>query len=205
VTLPDPRRSSPAALRNRAPILAALRRHLPQRPAHVLEIASGTGEHAVFFAQALPHLVWQPSDPDPANRASIAAYRDDCALANLQAPIDLDATAADWPVAACDAIFCANMVHIAPWQTTLGLLDGAKRTLRAGGVLALYGPFFEDGAPTPASNLAFDADLRARDPAWGIRRAGDVAAAAAAAGFAVPQRIAMPANNLCLVFVRDGL
>ena len=203
MTPSDPRRTSPAALRNREPILGVLREHLPQRAAQVLEIASGTGEHAVYFARALPHLVWQPSDPDPANRASIAAYRDDCALANLQAPIDLDTTAGDWPTAGCDAIFCANMVHIAPWQATLGLLGGAKRKLRAGGTLVLYGPFFEDDVPTAASNLAFDAELRARDPVWGIRGVGEVAAAAA--GFADPLRIAMPANNLCLVFVRDGL
>ena len=201
--LPDLRRSSPAALRNRAPILAELRRLLPQQAAFVLEIASGTGEHAVFMAQGLPHLVWQPSDPDAANRASIAAYREDSALANLRSPLALDATAPTWPIAACDAIFCANMVHIAPWEATLGLLGGAKRTLRAGGVLVLYGPYFEDEAPTPQSNLAFDADLRMRDTAWGLRRVADIAAAAA--GFDGPQRIAMPANNLCLVFVRNGL
>ncbi len=202
MTPADPRRTSPAALRNREPILAALQTHLPPNAAHVLEIASGTGEHAMFMAQNLPHLVWQPSDPDAANRASIAAYREDCGLANLRTPIELDATAATWPVAACDAIFCANMVHIAPWQATLGLLAGAKRTLKSSGVLVLYGPYLEDGVPTAASNLAFDADLRARNPAWGLRRLADVSAAAA--GFDGPQRVAMPANNLCLVFVRNG-
>jgi hypothetical protein len=205
VTEPDPHRSSPAALRNREPILAVLQKHLPPRDAHVLEIAAGTGEHAVFMAQKLPHLVWQPSDPDAANRASIAAYREDGNLANLRAPIELDTTAATWPVQSCDAIFCANMVHIAPWAATVGLLAGAKRTLPPSGVLILYGPFFEDDVPTAASNLAFDADLRTRNPAWGIRRLADVAAAAAAAGFNAPQRVAMPANNLCLVFVRNGL
>ena len=203
MTLPDPRRSSPAALRNREPILAALQRHLPQKSGRVLEIASGTGEHAVFMAQKLPHLVWQPSDPDAANRDSIAAYREDSGLANLMAPIGLDTTQAIWPVAACDAIFCANMVHIAPWQATLGLLAGAKRTLAPSGVLVLYGPFIEDGVPTAASNLAFDADLRARNSAWGLRRVAEIAAAAA--GFDAPQRVAMPANNLCLVFVQNGL
>lgn len=203
MTPPDPRRSSPAALRNREPILAALQQHLPPHAEHLLEIASGTGEHAVFMAQALPRIVWQPSDPDAANRASIAAYREDSGLANLKAPIELDTTAAHWPIAACDAIFCANMVHIAPWQAALGLLAGAKRTLSPRGVLVLYGPYFEDGVPTAASNLAFDADLRARNPAWGIRRLADIAAAAA--GFDAPQRVAMPANNLCLVFVRNGL
>jgi SAM-dependent methyltransferase len=202
-TQPDPRRSSPAALRNREPILAVLQKHLPADTAHLLEIASGTGEHAVFFAQALAHVIWQPSDPDPANRASIAAYRADSRLANLRPPLDLDTTAAAWPIDACDAIFCANLVHIAPWQATLGLLCGARRTLRQGGVLVLYGPFFEDDVPTAASNLAFDADLRARDPAWGIRRLAEIAAAAA--GFERPQRIAMPANNLCLLLVRNGL
>lgn len=203
MTQTDPRRSSPAALRNRAPILAVLQKHLPPQTAHLLEIASGTGEHAVFFAQALPRLVWQPSDPDAANRASIAAYRDESGLANLKAPVELDTTAATWPVAACDAIFCANMVHIAPWDATLGLLAGARRILPRGGVLFLYGPYIEDDVPTVESNLAFDADLRARNPAWGLRRLAEIAAAAA--GFDAPQRLAMPANNLCLVFVRNGL
>lgn len=197
----DPRRSSPAALRNRDAILAVLQTHLPERGL-VLEIASGTGEHAVHFARHLPGLVWQPSDLDPANRQSIGAHRADAKLANLREPLALD-VCAPWPVAAADAIFCANMVHIAPWDAALGLLAGARRALGAGAKLVLYGPFFEDGKTPAPSNVAFDEDLRRRNPAWGIRKLGDVAAAAA--GFAAPLSVEMPANNLCLVFRRDGL
>jgi len=201
MSAPDPRRSSPAALRNRDAILAVLQAHLPDRGT-VLEIASGTGEHAVHFAQHLPGLVWQPSDRDPANRQSVDAYRSDTNLANLRPAVALD-VCEPWPVAAADAIFCANMVHIAPWAAALGLLAGARRVLGPGAPLVLYGPFFEDGKTPVPSNVAFDADLRRRDPAWGIRTLGDVVRAAA--GFSAPLAVAMPANNLCLVFRRDGL
>jgi hypothetical protein len=197
----DPRRSSPAALRNRGAILEILRAHLPHRGT-VLEIASGTGEHAVYFAQNLPTLIWQPSDLDAANRLSVAAYRADAKLANLCAPVALD-TCGDWPALSADAIFCANMIHIAPFEAALGLLAGARRLLGEGAPLILYGPYFEAGKSPAPSNVAFDEDLRRRNAAWGIRTLEDISKAAA--GFDAPLRIEMPANNLCLVFRRNGL
>jgi SAM-dependent methyltransferase len=193
----DPRRYAPATLRNRDPILAELRRLLPPRGL-VLEVASGTGEHCAHFAAALPALEWQPTDFDPDNRASIAAW---CAsLPNVRPPVAMDA-AAPWPVEAADAVLCINMIHIAPWDATLGLLRGAARALPAGAPLILYGPYRQDGVPTAPSNQEFDQSLRARDPAWGLRRLEDVAAAAAA-GFGPPAVTPMPANNLVVVFRR---
>jgi len=201
MTAPDPRRSSPAALRNRSAILEVLRTHLPKRGT-VLEIASGSGEHAVHFARNLPGLVWQPSDLDPANRLSVAAHRADAKLANLREPVALD-TCRDWPTLSVDAIFCANMIHIAPWEAALGLLAGARRLLHEGAPLILYGPYFEAGRPPAPSNVAFDADLRRSDSAWGIRALADVEKAAL--GFNLSLRIDMLANNLCLFFRRNGL
>ncbi|MBL6454909.1 DUF938 domain-containing protein [Belnapia sp. T6] len=195
----DARRYAPATLRNREPILAVLRRHLP--PAGlVLEVASGTGEHAAHFAAALPGLTFQPSDPEPAARTSIAAWG--AGLANLRPPLALDATGEDWPAA--DAVLCINMIHIAPWAATLGLMRGAARCLAPGGPLILYGPYRRGGAHTAPGNAAFDADLRARDPEWGVRDLESVAAAAAAQGFGPPVAEEMPANNLTLVFRRPG-
>jgi len=190
----DPRISSPAALRNREPILEVLRAHLP--PAGLLlEIASGTGEHAAHFAAHMPGWRFQPTDIEPARRASIDAW---CAgLPNVAPAIHLDTTA-PWPALRPDAILCCNMIHIAPWAAALGLFAGALDSGAA--TLILYGPFFRDGIETAASNLAFDADLRRRDPAWGIRRLEDVVAAAR--GFAVADTVLMPANNLCVVFRR---
>jgi SAM-dependent methyltransferase len=188
-------------LRNRAPILAVLKAELPTAGT-VLEIASGTGEHAAHFARNLPHLRWQPSDIDAANRASIQAHAADAGVANLPPPIALDVRAAEWPQKRAAAIFCANMIHIAPWETALGLFAGARRVLPKGGPLILYGPFFADGETPAPSNVAFDEDLRARNPAWGVRKIEDLIAAAA--GFDTPKRIAMPAENLCLVFRRNG-
>jgi hypothetical protein len=198
----DPRRSAPAALRNRDAILAVLRRHLPARGL-VLEVASGTGEHAVHLAAALPGLVFQPTDPDPASRGSIDAWAREAGLANLRPALALDAMAPpdSWPVAQADAVVCINMVHIAPWEATIGLLRGAVAVLAAvGAPLLLYGPFRRDGAHTAPSNAAFDAALRAENPAWGVRDLETVAEAAAAAGFGPPAVEAMPANNLTLVF-----
>ncbi len=195
----DARRFAPAAARNREPILAVLREHLPASGT-ALEIASGSGEHAVAFAAAFPSLVWQPSDPDPANRASIAAWIAAEGTPNLLPPIDLDATAEIWPLATADAVVCINMIHIAPWAACLGLLRGAARLLAPGGLLYLYGPFKRDSAHTAPSNAAFDESLRARDPAWGIRDLGEVSEAAA--GFARPAVVAMPANNLSVLFRR---
>jgi SAM-dependent methyltransferase len=194
-------RRAPSVARNRDPILDVLRRVLP--PAGlVLEIASGTGEHAVHVAAALPALTWQPSDRDPQALASNAAHRAAASLSNLAPPLALDVTAPAWPLAQADAIVCINMIHIAPWAACEGLMAGAGRVLSAGGVLYLYGPFQQGGAPTAPSNAAFDENLRARDPAWGVRDLGAVAAVAAANGLDLEARIEMPANNLSLVFRR---
>ncbi len=193
------RRSAPAALRNREPIAEVLREWLPPRGL-VLEIASGSGEHAVHFARAFPDLDWQPSDIDSGGMASIAAWRADSGLANLLPPVQLDSASADWPVAQTDAVLSVNMVHISPWAAALGLIRGAARVLRLGAPLILYGPWIEEDAPTAPSNLAFDADLRERNIEWGLRSVK--AFAEAAAGFNLQERRAMPANNLMLLFRR---
>ncbi|WP_242124981.1 DUF938 domain-containing protein [Sphingobium sp. Sx8-8] len=194
------KRHAPATGRNRDAILAILRGALPSSGL-VLEVASGSGEHAVHFAAAFPGLDWQPSDPDPAALASIAAWREEAGLANLHPPIRLDAEA-PWPVERADAILCINMVHISPWAATLGLLRGAGACLPPGGLLYLYGPYLRDGVATAPSNLAFDASLRARDPQWGLRRMEDVIAAADAQGLRLDRLAEMPANNLSLLFRR---
>ncbi|MEZ4366226.1 MAG: DUF938 domain-containing protein [Kofleriaceae bacterium] len=191
------KRHSPAAERNRAPILEVLRRVLPTH-GRVLELASGSGQHAVAFASALPGITWQPSDPDADARASIAAWRAEAALPNLAAPLDLDVTAPAWPVDPVDAVVAVNLVHISPWAATEALFAGAARVLRPGGVVVLYGPYRIDGDTAP-SNLAFDADLRARDPAWGVRELREVVAAADGCGLALAEVIAMPANNHVVV------
>jgi SAM-dependent methyltransferase len=193
-------RVSPSTARNREPILAVLREWLP---AHglVLEIAAGAGEHAVFNAAALPGLIWQPTDPDDEALASIAAWRDEAGLANVLAPLRLDASVpGDWPVARADAILNINMVHISPWAAAQGLMAGAGRLLAPGGVLFLYGPFIERDVETAPSNLAFDASLRARNPEWGIRALDEVVALAGANGLGLAGRVVMPANNLVVVF-----
>jgi hypothetical protein len=197
----DPRRHAPATARNRDPILDVLRGVLPARGI-VLEIASGSGEHAVHFARALPGLTFQPTDPDPDALTSIAAWGAESGLPNLRPPLLLDAAAQAWPVEAADAILCINMIHISPWRATEGLLAGAARLLAPGAPLTLYGPYRRDGVPTAPSNEAFDASLRARDPAWGLRQLEDVAVLAEAAGFGPPAVFEMPANNLSVVFRR---
>ena len=194
-------RSAPAAARNREPILLVLRDCLP-RSARVLEIASGTGEHAVWFSSALPELTWQPTDHDPQALRSIAAWRDKAGPPNLLPPLPLDAAADTWPVAQADAVVAINMVHIAPWTATQGLIAGTARVLPQGGLLFLYGPFREAGVHTAAGNAAFDADLRARDPSWGIRDLDEITALADQHGLMGPERIAMPTNNLSVVFRR---
>ena len=193
--------TSPAVARNREPILAVLRGILPNQGT-VLEVASGTGEHAAFFAEHLPHLIWQPTDPDPTALASIAAHRAAANLGNLCAPLVLDATASAWPLDKADAVVAINMIHISPWAASRGLMSGAARLLPAGGALYLYGPFKENGEHTTPSNAAFDASLRARDPQWGVRDVGDVMKLAAEHGFDFVKRVPMPANNLSLVFRR---
>ena len=195
--------SSPATARNRGPILEVLKRCLPAAGL-VLEIAAGAGEHAMFNAAALPGLRWRPTDPDPQALGSIAAWRGHAALPNLLPPLPLDAADPDaWPLDRADAVVNINMIHISPWATTEGLMKGAGRLLPADGVLFLYGPYIEAGVETAPSNLAFDENLRARHPAWGIRLLDDVKALAAAHGLQLAERIAMPANNLSLVF-RQG-
>lgn len=199
----DPaRRHAPAAARNRDPILAVLRDVLPSAGL-VLEVASGTGEHAVHFAAALPGLVWQPSDPDPQARASIAGWAAEAGLANLRPPIALDATATDWSIDHADALVCINMIHISPWAATLGLFAGAARILPPGAPLVLYGPYFRAEVETAPSNRAFDADLKARNPEWGLRDLAEIGAVAADAGFGHEAMAEMPANNLTVVFRRS--
>ena len=196
-----PKRSAPTVQRNRQPIADVLAEWLPKRGV-VLEIASGTGEHAVFFAERFPQLDWQPSDIHPAALSSIAAWRDSVALPNLRAPLAIDACKPDWPCESADAMLNINMVHISPWSCALGLLDGAARILPPGGPLILYGPWLSDAFDTVESNLDFDRDLRSRDPEWGLRRVEDFAAAAAERGLRLEQTRAMPANNLMLLLRR---
>lgn len=197
----SPKQHAPATLRNREPIAAVLAQELPAAGT-VLEVAAGTGEHAVHFAAAFPALHWQPTDPSAEALASIAAYREDYPGTNLSAPLLLDASAPDsWPVQAADAIVCINMVHISPWEATLGLFRGAAQVLGStGGPLILYGPYLEQGVETAPSNRDFDASLKARDPRWGLRAAEDLDRLAAQHGMARSARYAMPANNLILVF-----
>lgn len=192
-------RHAPATARNREPILAVLRDVLPERGL-VLEVASGTGEHAAAFAAALPALDWQPSDPDAEARASIDAWCAD--TSNVRPALALDAAAADWPIDRADAILCINMVHISPWTATEGLMAGAERLLAPGAPLYLYGPYRRAGVPTAPSNEAFDADLKARNPAWGLRDLADVTALASARGLLLDRVVDMPANNLSVVFRR---
>ncbi|MFM7348759.1 MAG: DUF938 domain-containing protein [Erythrobacter sp.] len=192
---------APATLRNREPIAEVLARELPASGT-VLEIAAGTGEHAVFFAARFPALRWLPTDPSADALASIAAYGQDYAGDNLAAPLLLDAAAPDrWPVTEAGAILCINMVHISPWEATLGLFRGAAQVLSsAGGPLILYGPYREEGVETAPSNLGFDASLRSRNPLWGLRIAEELGEVAAQHGFARSARYALPANNIMLVY-----
>jgi SAM-dependent methyltransferase len=197
----DARMSSPSALRNRGPILEVLRAHLPPSGT-LLEVASGTGEHVVHFAGHLPGWKFQPSDLDADRRASVDAWAQGHARIRPAIPLD---TTGSWPAGLLetglfDAVLCVNMIHIAPWAATIGLVAGAASVLRPGGSLVLYGPFLQDGVATAPGNIAFDADLRARDPSWGIRDLASVRELAITAGFAAPCVIAMPANNLSVVF-----
>ncbi len=193
------KRHAPAAERNRDPILEVLRRVLPETGT-VLEIACGTGQHAVHFAGELPRLRWQPTDPSPEAVSSAAAWRAEVGLPNLLAPRQLDARDPSWPAA--DAVFCANMVHISPWESAVGLLAGAGRVLAPGAPLVTYGPYRFAGRFTAESNAAFDASLRGRDPSWGVRDVDDLAAEAARHGLALDETVDMPANNHVLVWRR---
>jgi len=197
----DPRRSAPAALRNREPIASVLREWLPSHGS-VLEIASGTGEHAVYFAEQFAGLEWQPTDVHPDALSSIRAWREAAGALNLREPLLLDAASAEWPVERADAVLSINMVHISPWASGLGLIEGSARILPSGGPLILYGPWLTDEIETAPTNLAFDADLKRRDAEWGLRKVEDFAAAAADRGIELEQTLAMPANNLMLLLRR---
>lgn len=193
---------APATARNRQPLADVLAAELPASGL-LLEIASGTGEHAVFFAERFPGLDWLPSDPDADARSSIAAWREEANLANLRAPMMLDAAAEEWPVSQVEAILCVNMVHISPVEATQGLMAGAGRILTAGAPLVLYGPYLESGVETAPSNMAFDHSLKARNPLWGLRDIDWIDGLATQNGLERTRRITMPANNLTLVYRRQ--
>ena len=197
----DARLHAPATARNREPILAVLRRILPTSGT-VLEIASGTGEHAAYLAPHFPGLAWQPSDADPELLASIAAWAAASGADNIRPPMALDVTRPDWGVEDVAAILCINMIHIAPWAAAEALMAGAGRLLPAGAPLYLYGPCKRDGRHTAPSNAAFDASLRSHDPAWGVRDLDDVVRLADTHGFDLAEIVEMPANNLSVVFRR---
>ena len=192
------RRSAPAALRNREAIADVLAEWLPESGL-VLEIASGTGEHAIYFAERFPGLEWQPSDIHRDALESIEAWRSASGVKNVRRPLVIDAASHDWPIGRADAIVSINMVHISPWSSALGLLDGAGRLLAAGAPLILYGPWLKEGVPTAPSNLGFDADLKRRDPDWGLRSVEDFAAAAEKRKLHLVETRAMPANNMMLL------
>ena len=198
----DPRRHAPATLRNRQAIAEQLKTALPAEGC-VLEIASGTGEHASFFAALFPQLNWQPSEPNPSLRQSIAAYGQDSGLANLAPPLELDVTRRPWPVEAVAAILCVNLLHIAPWTVTEALMRGAGEVLPPGAPMMIYGPFMREGRHTADSNAAFDRGLRAENPAWGVREMEAVEDLAKREGLALADVAAMPANNFFLRFEKS--
>ncbi|MBO6609818.1 DUF938 domain-containing protein [Altererythrobacter sp.] len=199
----DKKRYAPATLRNREAISDVLALELPEAGL-VLEVASGSGEHAHYFSERFPSLDWQPSDPDPAALASIEAWRADHGRPNLLPPIELNGEDSDWALDHANAIFCANMVHIAPWEACEGMFAGAARLLPYGAPLILYGPYLEEDVETAPSNLAFDASLKSRNPSWGLRNVADIEALGTDYGFARTARYEMPANNLTLVYRRSG-
>ncbi|MBX7534820.1 DUF938 domain-containing protein [Qipengyuania sp. GH1] len=197
------KRVSPAVARNSQPIAEVLDKELP-KSGLVLEIASGTGEHAVFMAHRFASIRWQPTDPDLEALTSAAAWAKEQGLPNLLEPLQLDARMSNWPVKAADALVCINMIHISPWEATLGLFRGAADTLQDGEPLILYGPFLEEHVETALSNLAFDADLKRRSAEWGIRRLGAVDVVAKATDFERTARYQMPANNLMIVYRKNS-
>jgi SAM-dependent methyltransferase len=200
---PDPRQYRPHVARNRDPILEVLRRILPPKGL-VLEVASGSGEHAAYFAAKLPALNWQPTDPDPEALASAAAHCTAASVSNLLSPLPLDVMSEQWPVERADVVICCNMIHIAPWPACEGLVAGAARTLTSGGLLYLYGPYKIGDEHTAPSNRDFDLDLRARNPQWGIRDLSDVTALAERHGLRLVETVPMPANNLSVIFRRGA-
>lgn len=196
---PTVRKHAPATLRNRDAIASVLREVLPGEGL-VLELASGSGEHVVHFASLFPGLTWQPSDPDASALVSIEAWRADAGLPNVLPPLRIDAETSTWPIDSAAAMLCINMIHISPWAATVGLIAGVRRTLAEGGPLYLYGPFLQAGVDLAPSNAAFDASLRERNPAWGLRALEDVIALANSQGFVLDRIVPMPANNLSVVF-----
>ncbi len=198
---PDARRVAPHVARNAGAIVDVLGGILPDSGV-VLEVASGSGEHAVHFARAFPHITWQPSDPDPVALRSIDAWRSSEGQPNLLQPVELDAATDVWPVSHADAMLCINMVHISPWAATQGLMRGAGRLLAAGAPLYLYGPYRQQGVPTAPSNEAFDLSLKTRNPEWGVRHLEEVTREAERNGLALEAVVPMPANNLSVIFRR---
>lgn len=192
---------SPSVDRNKYPILEVLQTVLPSGGT-ILEIASGTGQHVVYFAKAFPRLDWQPSDPDMQSRLSIDRWISHEKAGNVRAALDLDVCALEWPVTSVDAIICINMIHISPWEATISLMEGAKRLLGIGGLLYLYGPYRQGGGHTAQSNAAFDADLRSRNASWGIRDLEAVEECAVKSGFQLTSVVQMPANNLSVLLHR---
>ena len=201
--LPMAKGFAPAAERNREPILEVLRRVLPASGT-ILEIASGTGQHAVFFSERLPRLRWQPSDPAADALRSIRTWVSEEARENLLAPIELDVRSKPWPIARADAMLCINMIHVSPWEASEALFEGAQRLLSADAPLVTYGPYRVHGEHTAPSNAAFDQSLRSRDPRWGVRDIDELSALATRTGFTLEQSVLMPANNMTLVWRRTS-
>lgn len=202
-SIADRRQHFPATERNREPILAVLKRVLPET-GFLLEIGAGSGQHAAYFAPRFPGLTWQPTEPDPINRASVAAWVEDTNTPNLRPPLDLDVTKDVWSLETSDVIYSANMIHIAPWECCLGLMAGAGRILKENGLLVLYGPFMRGGEHTAPSNAQFDASLKSQNPAWGIRDLDHVTDVAQGCGLALVETVDMPANNLTVIFNRQN-
>lgn len=198
------KRFSEACERNKDPILAVLKEIFPKQGL-VLEIASGTGQHAIHFASNLPDITWQPSDMDPELRSSVHAWRAEFNLENLNAPVHLDVTSENWPVENADVMMCANMIHIAPWEACIGLLEGAGRILHEDGILCMYGPYKVGGKHTAPSNESFDQSLRARDASWGIRNLDDVAFEARRRGLHLIKTVKMPSNNFCVIYRKTAM
>ena len=197
------KRVAPAVARNSVPIADVLAKELPASGT-VLEVASGTGEHAVFMARRFPDIVWQPTDPDTDALGSIAGWAQEAGLANLKPPLELDARSPEWPLRRADAVVCINMVHISAWEATVGLFAGCAKHLTETAPIILYGPYLEDGVETAPSNLAFDRSLKERNPAWGLRLLSEVDEVAARFGYERTSRYEMPANNLSLVYRRGS-
>lgn len=197
----DDRLYATATVRNREPIADVLQTCLPDN-GMVLEIASGTGEHACYFGGRFPHLIWQPSEPDAHLRRSISAWAGRLGLKNVLPPLEIDAAAPTWPVVRAEAVVCINMVHIAPFAACEGLMRNAAKVLPRGGVLYMYGPFWVEGVTAAPSNEAFDASLKAQNAAWGVRDLNEVAKVGNRSGMVMRAPVAMPANNFSVIFDR---